>query len=399
MNTRSMNWVIALLLPIQCLAQSADAPQPEQLQVQEVRCDGNSHTSCDFIRQHLYLKPGETLSEEEIRNAQLRLGALRRFDSVDVRLEKGRERGAVVVVIQVEEADPIVTEWLLGVSSRQDTNHAVFAGRIAHDSLFGDGEILDLSGVAVLPEGGDAYSEIYDVTLRYADPQLFGSRRYFGVASVGWRKQRFLDKYGNFGYGETPRFDLTVGWRFGDFSYFAYGLTYRRDNDAVIGHWNDDGTFTYYQPNSDDPSSSRLIYGWSTEDDVHFPTQGTALQIMAGGDYEADEPLGRQHFKFRKTWAAAGSYWTFKIGGEPSLEYRTTFGESQLMALSFARPVASGDQIRRGRWYVEPGLAFVSYNSAGDLVAEYGLKAGFRADTRMFGYVDLYLLATRDTTL
>ena len=81
------------------------------------------------------------------------------------------------------------------------------------------------------------------------------------------------------------------------------------------------------------------------------------------------------------------------------MEYRTTFGESQLMALSFARPVASGNEIRRGRWYVEPGFALVSYNSAGDLVAEYGLKAGFRADTRMFGYVDLYLLATRDTTL
>jgi outer membrane protein assembly factor BamA len=367
------------------------------LVVQDVVCAGNEHMSCEFIRDHLYLHAGEPLVEEEIRNAELRMSALRIFESVKIRLEKGAQRGAVIIVLEVEEADPITKEWLIAGSSREDSQRGVFAGRIAHQNLWGKGKIAEISAVALVPADGDAYNEAYDLSLRYADPQLFGSKRYFGTSSLGWRKRRYRDSYGNYGALDTGRFDISVGRRIADFSYFTFGMTYRENVDWVAGRWDSDGEFVVSQPDDTGNWTMRMIYGWSTEDDLHFPTQGSTFQLIAGGDYEPSEPLGRSHLQFRKTWALADAYWTVKLGGDPSPEYRSSFGESQLLSVGYARPVVPGDEILRGRWYLEPGTGIKSHTSGGDTVFEYGLKVGFRADTRTFGQVDLYLLATRDT--
>ncbi|HEU5136886.1 MAG TPA: BamA/TamA family outer membrane protein [Steroidobacteraceae bacterium] len=387
--------LLSWLAPL-AAAQTTQTTVEGPLVVQDVTCAGNLITSCEFIRDHLYLRAGDALDEEQIRNAQLRLSALRNFTSVNVHLEKGVARGAVVVVIEVEEASPIVREWLLGGSSRTDAQRGVFAGRIAHQNLFGKGKIVDLAAVAIVPVAGDALNEAYDVALRYVDPQLFDSSRYFGVAGVRWRKRRYEDIYGNFGSIDTGQFEVTVGRRIADFSYLSLGIAYRPDNDWVAGRWGSDGDFTISGPESFSHQSLTLAYGWNTEDDLYFPTQGSTFQINVGGDYQPNEPEGRSHLQFRKTWAASGAYWTFKVGGDPSPEYRSSLGESQAVSLSYARPVAPGDIIQRARWYIEPGFAVKGYTSSGTVFYEYGLKVGFRADTTAFGFVDLYLLATKD---
>ena len=73
----------------------------------------------------------------------------------------------------------------------------MFAGRLAHQNLFGEGKFADLKAVAVIPSTVGT-NESYDVSLRYVDPQLFGSRRYFAIASARWRERRYEDIYGNF---------------------------------------------------------------------------------------------------------------------------------------------------------------------------------------------------------
>jgi outer membrane protein assembly factor BamA len=397
MNFRGLSGLLASLLSAGAFAQDATTVAKPVL-VQEIRCAGNEHTACDFIRDHLYLCAGETLDEEEIRNAELRLSALRNFETVKFRLERGEERGAVIVVIEVKEASPVVREWLLGGSSRTDSERGVFAGRIAHQNLFGKGKIVDFTGVAVAPISGDGLNEAYDLSLRYVDPQLFDSSRYFAVAGARWRKRRYEDVYGNFGYIDAGQFELTAGRRIADFSYLSLGVTYRPDNDWIAGRWTSDASFEITTPESYSKVGLTIAYGWSTEDDLHFPTQGSTFQIDVGGDYDPDKPEGRSHLQFRKTWAVSGAYWTLKVGGDPSPEYRTSLGESQLLAVSYARPVIPGDFVQRGRWYIEPGFALKGYSDTGDVYYEYGLKAGFRADTRVFGLVDLYLLATKDGT-
>jgi hypothetical protein len=50
--------------------------------------------------------------------------------------------------------------------------------------------------------------------------------------------------------------------------------------------------------------------------------------------------------------------------------------------------------INRGRWYVEPGFSYYGDIAYGRQLGEWGLKVGVRLDTKLFGLVDLYLIAS-----
>jgi outer membrane protein assembly factor BamA len=390
---KPLTTLAALILAGSAWGQEASTAPPR---VQDIRCAGNHRTTCDFIRSHLYLDVGDMVNEEEIRSAELRLGAQGNFDSARVRLERGAERGDVVLVIEVTEASAISLEWMLGGSSRLDTTRAVVGGRIANQNLFGTGKFLDASALAVLPLGGSGETESYELLLRYADPHLFDSRSWFGMATASFRKAEYSDGYGNSSRSEFPQFSLSVGRRFGDFSYFLAGISYRPGLDWEYSRWQSDGTFIISSPEDDYELTTNLAYGWSSEDDIHFPTQGSTFQLSAGGDYGSRSPYRRSHVQFRKTWASSAAYWTLKIGGDPSPEYRNSFDESQFLSLTYARPVAGGSEVTRGRWYIEPGVNSVIYSSAGDSVVEAGLKLGWRLDTRSFGVIDLYLIGSAD---
>ena len=393
---RSISFATLLLCCVPLMAaQTEQTSSAAPLVVQSVSCVGNARTSCDFIRDHLYLEVGETLDEEEIRNAELRLSALGNFESVKVRLEKGAERGAVVVVIEVVEASPVTTEWLLGAAARSDMQRGVFAGRVGHQNLFGEGKIADLSAQAITPLGGDEFTEGYGVSLRYADPQLFGSNRYFGIVSAGWSKSRSMDRYGSFGDFEGAALNVSVGRRFADFSYVMLELNHRPDSDWSYGWWEQQMFQT--REFHGRGTKATLIYGWSSEDDLYFPTQGSALQLTVRRDFGANAPDRHPFLRYRKTWQWLGGYWSVKVGGEPSPELRSVLSESQPLALTYSRSVAPGDFIQRGRWYVEPGLSNLTTTRSGETRLGYGLKAGFRADTRHLGVVDLYLLGLVDS--
>jgi outer membrane translocation and assembly module TamA len=386
--------VFGLALPAWASAQTAPV---EPLVVQEVTCAGNQSYSCDFIREHLYLGPGAPLDEEEIRNAELRLSALRNFKSVGIRLEKGTQRGAVIVVIQVEEANPVHMEWLLGASLGPDLQYGNFAGRISHHNLFGRGKVGEVRAHAFAPFASNgATAEGYDFSVSYADPQLFGSRRYFGIASAGLTSNRFEGVDGNFGDFEAAQLSLGIGRRFGDFSYVMLELNYRPSSDWSYGWWNSNPVFQTDEHHGRGTKAT-LVYGWSTEDDQYFPTQGSALQLAVRRDFGANAPDRYSFLRFRKTWPMLGGYGSFKFGGEPTSEYRSTFAPGQLLSFAYSRPITSGDSIERGRWYVEPGITGFSTSSLGGTRIGYGLKAGFRAETRQFGLVEFYVIGVAET--
>lgn len=386
--------VVAALLFLVSAASSAQPAEAPPLLVQNVECRGNRSMSCDFIRSHLNLVAGRPVDETEIRNAQLRLASLRNFETVAVRLERGAQRNTVVVVIEVTEASPIATESLVGVSSRLDVTRSVVAGRLAHQNLFGAGKAIDLSVVAITPLAGDAVDEDYEFHLRYADPNLFGSDRYFGVARASWVNARRRDIYGNFSDFEGAEFDLRIGRRFGDFSYFTAGITYRPD-DWVFGEW-DSSAGDFDITVKDEDHGLNLVYGWNSEDDLYFPTQGSTFHIGAGWDYGSGSPANRSHLQFRKTWQLHDGFVSVQLGGSPSPEYRVTFDESQLLSVSYGRALQPSDNLKRGRWYIEPGAGVAGYTPAGERIYEVGLKAGLRLDTTAFGIVELYLLGGWD---
>lgn len=393
MNTKHHGWVAALLAmaPMHSIGQAIDIPK---LIAQDVQCRGNERTSCDFIRSHVHVDAGDVLNEDEIVNAELRLSSLRNFESVSVHLEKGTQRDTAIVVIEVTEADAVASEFLLGASARLDSLRAVFAGRIAHQNVFGAGKILDATVLAVTPLGGDAVWEEYGVMLRYADPHLFGSSKYFAIASAGWQTDRRHDIHGNFSELEAFQVDVRVGRRFGDFSYFTVGLVFSPDQGYSFGRWRRDGTFATVERN--ELLGLNTIYGWNSEDDLYFPTRGSSFHIGAGREFGSGSPENRSHLQFRKTWPVDAGFLSIKIGGGPSPEYRTSFEESQLFALSYARPLRRNDNVNRGRWYIEPGFGWSGRASDGDGIYEVGLKAGIRLDLDHIGIVDLYVMGSED---
>ena len=65
-----------------------------------------------------------------------------------------------------------------------------------------------------------------------------------------------------------------------------------------------------------------FTYGWNSEDDLHFPTRGSALQLALSLDVATSEQEIYGNIKFRKTWKAAGGYWSVAFGSQPANEYR-----------------------------------------------------------------------------
>ena len=382
--------LFGLLAPFASIAQT---PAENQLEVEDLQCRGNIATSCDFILDYLYLERGDPLDETEVRNAQLRLATLRMFKSVNIYLEKGSARGKAIVIVEVAEADPLVTEWLIGASYRLGAFRSVTAGRLTHQNLFGAGKFADLSVVTVQPLNGPS-EEAYTAALRYADPHLFGSRRYFGIVTASYVEAEVGTRDGNFGENTMLRFGATLGRRLWDFSYLSIGYGYRARLDQRTGRWQNDGTFElkeYHNRHAFD-----VLYGWSSEDDIYFPTQGSSFQTGFGWNTGTDDPDNEFHLQFRKTWALGGGFVSLKLGGDPSPEYRQTFSESQFLTAAYARPLDAGDFIQRGRWYVEIGNSHAGYREDGRLINEFGLKVGIRLETATLGLIDLYVLGSRD---
>lgn len=379
---------IVLFAVLTSLARAADT-----LVVEDLRCRGNAATSCEFILGHVYLGRGDALDEVELQNARLRLSTLRTFQSVSIYLEKGSERGKAVVVVEVSEADPIVGEWLLGASHRLGAFRSVAAGRLSHQNLFGAGKLADLSMVAVSPLNGPS-ERLYSASLRYADPHLFGSKRYFATAGILYVDSDVETRFGNFGEAQVLRFGATLGRRLWDFSYLMVGYGYRPHADIRSGSWQNDGTFEFHEERNRHVID--VLYGWNSEDDLYFPTRGSSFHIGGGWGLDDRDRNEEFHLQFRKTWRVGDGFASFKLAGDPSPEYRETFSESQFLVGAYARPLAPSDNIKRGRWYVEAGYNGAGFDSGGKPIQEFGLKLGVRVETESFGLIDLYVLGTRD---
>ena len=121
---------------------------------------GNSRTKSRLIRKFVPLTPGEFLDPEspELLDTEWRLMGTGWFDDVDIRLERGAERGYVVMVIEVKERNTVIIEQLVaglseGVKRTTDTGRTLFPWlgfKITETNLAGLG--IRLSGTALLSE-------------------------------------------------------------------------------------------------------------------------------------------------------------------------------------------------------------------------------------------------------
>lgn len=121
---------------------------------------GNRRTKSKVIRKLIPLRPGEFLDPEspELLAIEWRLMGTGWFDSVEIRLERGAERGYVVMVVEVDERNTVVIEQLVaglseGVRETTDRGRSLFPWlgfKVTETNLAGLG--IRLSGTALLSE-------------------------------------------------------------------------------------------------------------------------------------------------------------------------------------------------------------------------------------------------------
>jgi hypothetical protein len=367
-----------------CLAQQVlgqDAQDPP-LVIETMQCRGNVSTSCQSILTYIFLNPGDVVDEEEIQNAKLRMAWLPNFESVDIYLEKGSERGKAHLVVEVVESDAIRMESTFGFASRADTTFNVIEGRISNWNLFGEGKVLHFGGAIATPLHGPVFRQRV-VALQYVEPRLFGSKKYYGHATAFWNEVERAASNGDRFESEHAGAQFLIGRRLWSFSFLSAGYQFRPRHDIEGRFRLQDGTFDEI---TNSPSGLAVLrFGWHSEDDPYFPTSGSWLAIdrFSSSSDDADEEW---EVFYRRTWRTAGnSFWTLHYESESNFSF------------AFARPIgpsASFGGIRRGRWYLQPLVNEFGRDDRGQRLHEVGLRAGIRLDTERFGVIDLFVIGT-----
>ncbi|MBF0301293.1 MAG: BamA/TamA family outer membrane protein [Oligoflexia bacterium] len=390
--------LIVALFPFYCMATNSTTTSMDTiLVIDDIQCSGNVSTACSFIASHLYLSSGEQINEEEIHNAKLRLSSLTNFKSVDIHLEKGTQRGRVIIVIEVIESSPITKEAVIGTSSNNSSLGQKVIGRIGNQNLFGTGKILDLELGGKIPLAGPKQRD-FSSRLQYTDPNLLESKKYFGTTGVSYQNSFYT--YKNGGSNDSRQFglDLSLGRRLWDFSYLIIGYQHRPSSKTVEHYKNSNGT---NEISTDSNKNVFLLnYGWNSEDDAYFPTKGSRFNISnAWLSSQKYNSVYKFALAYRTTWKTENnSILTFKLGGTPGTEYRQTLEEDLGISLSYARLLSQNSfgGIERGRWYIEPGLVRFGHSSYDGYFIDPGLKVGIRFETEGFGVVDLYAIGSTE---
>jgi outer membrane protein assembly factor BamA len=334
------------------------------------------------------------MDEEEIRKAKLRLSTVPNFKSVDIHLEKGTQKGRVVVVIEVVEADPFAMAYALGSSYRLNSAIETAAARFSNNNLFGDGKVLDLLVVGDQSITSTAAKD-YHARLEYFDPQLFGSRRYFLTLGVFHGSATYNIPDGTAYSASGTGVDLTVGRRLGDFWYATVGVRHFFNselNSHYLAYEENGGSITSTTVTTLNTSPNNLLlltFGRHSEDDPSFPTRGWMFHISDISDRA--QRLNFITLQTRVTWSGSNdSVWTLQQ--RPFKDFGSPFDADLGVSLSYARPIFRGDHpsgIRRGRWYVGPGFSVFGHSTV-----EVGVKAGVRLETKYFGVVNLYAIGS-----
>jgi outer membrane protein assembly factor BamA len=370
--------------PLLCQAD----PQTPSLIVEDIRCKGNVLTTCAYIRGFLHQAAGDRLNEQEVQDAKLRLSSLPDFVSVQIYLDKGSAKGQALVMIEVVEADRVQNEFSAGTSSRLSSLYQTFEGRIAERNAFGTHDTVNLDVEGIVPIDGPTHHGIYS-RLQFVDPTLLDSNKYFLISGITYQNTVTSYPYDAFDKTDQLDLDLSFGRRLFNYSYVTVGYLERLISQSVSQSRGTESLFsTNHDPNNNHGWS--LGYGWDSQDDPYFPTQGSRLNANVGTSWAS--------VRYRKTWSLGPeSSWYLQLGGMPGTQYRTSLDDSQDFSVGYQHMIGASNLfggINRGRWYVEPGFSYYGDLAYGKQVGEWGLKAGIRLDTKLFGVVDLYVIAS-----
>jgi outer membrane protein assembly factor BamA len=305
---------LALLASAQGEAAAELPPSPEEpaagvtrrYVVERIQLDGLQRTRPSEVRRHLAIAEGEVLDDKAVLLSRLRLLQLGWFSRVETRVEKGKERGLVVLVFGFTERNTlIVSDLVIGSAGPQP----IYGGLgLSEGNFLGLG--LGLSGAFVY--GGAPAERPFDPSrfaLRgsfYAPDVVFsGLPLVFGASAFALRGEELTcpdpecSLLGGH-YGSAPRLryerlggELTAGIRPGPFERLLAGYRLEHLNASEIAGSVASGPLPSIRLGHSTLSALTGTYDRDTRNDLFFPTDGTRLALnivlgsqALGGDYE-----------------------------------------------------------------------------------------------------------------
>jgi hypothetical protein len=305
--------------PTAAEATPSDTPEvlsvPRRYVVERVVVAGLRHARESEVRRHVLVNEGDVLDEERVLLSRLRLLQLGWFSRVETRVERGSERGLVVLVFEVGERNTLlVTDLVLGSTGPQP----IYGGLgLSQQNFLGRG--FGLSGAFVYggsPAGRSQDPNRFAVRGSFFAPDLPlggalgapGRALVLGATVLAVRGEEltcgepdceaFEDDF-----GDAPRlryqrasFEGTIGIRPGPFERLLASYRFERLRELPTGIAPPPGGGT--PPPALLPGRSRLsaligTYEIDTRDDFFLPREGlrglaqvTFGSNLLGGDYE-----------------------------------------------------------------------------------------------------------------
>jgi outer membrane protein insertion porin family len=292
--------------------------------VERVVLNGLAHTNPAEVRRRILVEEGDVLDDDDVLLSRLRLLQLGWFARVETRVERGSERGKVLLVFDLTERNTLLVSDLVFGSTEPQPFYAGLG--LSQQNFLGRG--LGLSGAFAY--GGSPNG-------RPADPARFALRGAFfapdleiaglppivlGLSGLWLRGEELAcaapecAAYDD-AFGDAPRTqyrraggELTVGFRPGPFERLLAG--YRVEavrSDELSGARGGEGRRPFLIPGQSLVSAITGAWELDTRDDFFFPREGwrslfqlTFASRLLGGDYE----YSRYSFQVETAYALFG---------------------------------------------------------------------------------------------
>jgi outer membrane protein assembly factor BamA len=272
--------------------------------IERIELRGLRHTRPDAVRRHLMFEEGEIFDPQRVLLSRLALLQLGWFSRVETHVERGSERGKVLVVIDLVERNTlVVTDLIIGSTPPQP----IYGGLgLSQQNFLGQG--LGLSGGFVYggpAEGRGRDPNRYAIRAGFFAPDLWVPhlRLVAGVSALFLRGEELTCpdvkcKAFASNFGQAPRTqyqraggEVLLGVRPGPFERLSVTYRYERVHAARIGLA--PGTGPAIHPGWSSLGALTGGYEVDTRDDFFYPTEGfhatghiTFASKLVGGDYE-----------------------------------------------------------------------------------------------------------------
>ncbi len=288
-------------------AEASPVPSQRRYVVERILLSGLDRTRPSEVRRHLAVAEGDLLDDGAVTLSRLRLLQLGWFSRVETRVEKGSERGQVVLVFELAERNTlVVTDLVVGSTGPQP----LYGGLgLSEGNFLGRGLVL---GGAFVYGGTPADQPLAPArfsvraSLLAPDVDVIGRTVLLGVTALFLRGEELTCADAECAayrgrYGAAPRLrydrlggEVTIGFRPGPFQRILTGFRAERlGATAVAAPGAPTGPAPLIRGGRSWLTALSATYDRDTRDEVFLPRSGSRVALggtfgtqALGGDYE-----------------------------------------------------------------------------------------------------------------